>query len=155
MTTAIRAIDPSNLIVVGTPSWSQDVDVAAADPLKGENIAYTLHFYAGTHKQDLRDKAVTAMNRGIALFVTEWGTCNADGAGPVDVPSVNEWMKFLHDWQLSCCNWDVCDKPETASILVPHASHNGGWQEKDLTISGRFVRDFVRNWANPPAIATP
>ncbi len=152
---AIRAIDPSNLIVVGTPSWSQDVDVAAADPIKGDNIAYTLHFYAGTHKQDLRDKAVKAMNRGIALFVTEWGTCNADGAGPVDVASVNEWMKFMRDWQLSHCNWGVYDKPETASIIVPGASHKGGWKEKDLTKSGRFVREIVRSWSNPPAAAAP
>ena len=68
---AIRAIDPDNLIVVGTPTWSQDVDVASLDPITGfSNIAYTLHFYAGTHGQSLRNKALTAMNNGIALFVT-------------------------------------------------------------------------------------
>src|SRR5688572_31899114 len=76
---AIRAIDPDNLIIVGTPTWSQDVDVAAADPIAGTNIAYTLHFYAGTHGQFLRDKAQTALNRGVALFVTEWGSVNANG----------------------------------------------------------------------------
>ena len=80
---AIRAIDPDNLIIVGTPSWSQDVDVAAADPIAGTNIAYTLHFYAGTHGQFLRDKAQTALNRGVALFVTEWGSVNANGDGAV------------------------------------------------------------------------
>ncbi|MDP6032234.1 MAG: glycoside hydrolase family 5 protein, partial [Candidatus Marinimicrobia bacterium] len=42
---AIRAIDPDNLIVVGTPEWSQRVDLAAADPITNySNIAYTLHF---------------------------------------------------------------------------------------------------------------
>ncbi|MBQ4796798.1 cellulase family glycosylhydrolase, partial [Pectobacterium versatile] len=46
---AIRAIDPDNLIIVGTPSWSQNVDEASRDPINGKNIAYTLHFYAGTH----------------------------------------------------------------------------------------------------------
>ena len=29
---AIRAADPDNIIVLGTPTWSQDVDVAAAEP---------------------------------------------------------------------------------------------------------------------------
>lgn len=67
----IRAHDPDNLIVAGTPTWSQDVDIAAADPLADANLAYTLHFYAGTHRQELRDKASRAMALGAALFVTE------------------------------------------------------------------------------------
>ncbi|MBI5478671.1 MAG: glycoside hydrolase family 5 protein [Deltaproteobacteria bacterium] len=66
---AIRAENPDNIVVVGTPNWSQQVDQAAADPVPGTNLAYTLHFYAATHKQWLRDTALTAMNAGIALFV--------------------------------------------------------------------------------------
>ena len=77
----IRAIDPDNLIVVGTPTWSQDVDVASQNPIDRANIAYTLHFYAGTHGQSYRNKAQTALDNGIALFATEWGTVNADGNG--------------------------------------------------------------------------
>lgn len=92
---AIRAIDPDNLIIVGTPTWSQDVDVASNDPITGySNIAYTLHFYAATHKQSLRDKAQTALNNGIALMVTEWGTVEASGDGAVDEPSTRTWMDF-------------------------------------------------------------
>jgi endoglucanase len=73
------------LIIVGSPTWSQYVDLAAADPITSDdNIAYTLHFYADTHKHLLRAKAVTALNAGIALFVTEWGTCSADGNGAVN-----------------------------------------------------------------------
>ena len=42
---AIRKIDKNNIIVVGTPHWSQDVDNASENPIKGyKNIAYTLHF---------------------------------------------------------------------------------------------------------------
>ena len=144
---AIRAIDPDNLIIVGTPNWSQDVDVAAADRIKAENIAYTLHFYAGTHKQELRDKAVVAMNQGLPLFVTEWGTCDASGAGQVDVESTKAWMEFMRQWQLSHCNWGIYDKAETAAIIVPGASAQGGWVAKDLTESGRLAREWVRNWA--------
>ena len=67
--------------VVGTPTWSQDVDVASQNPIDRANIAYTLHFYAGTHGQSYRNKAQTALDNGIALFATEWGTVNADGNG--------------------------------------------------------------------------
>ncbi|MYW05815.1 cellulase family glycosylhydrolase, partial [Streptomyces sp. SID3343] len=83
-------------IVVGTPNWSQDVDVAANDPITGyANIAYTLHFYAGTHGQSLRDKATAALNKNIPLFVTEWGSVNADGGGGVATSEANAWMTYL------------------------------------------------------------
>jgi endoglucanase len=143
---AIRAIDPDHLIIVGTPNWSQDVDIAAADPLKASNIAYTLHFYAGTHKAWLRAKAVTALKQGAALFVTEWGTCEASGAGAVDVESTQAWMDFMREWQLSHCNWAIYTKAETAAILVPGAPAQGGWTATDLTESGRLAREWVRNW---------
>lgn len=143
---AIRAIDPDNLIVVGTPVWSQDVDIAAADPIKDANVAYTLHFYAGTHKQELRDKAAKALAAGAALFVTEWGTCEASGNGPIDDASVKAWMDFIRANQLSHCNWAVYDKKETAALVLPRASSKGGWKDKDLSPSGKYVRELLRSW---------
>lgn len=48
----IRAQKPNAVILVGTPTWSQEIDKAAASPLDDSNVMYTLHFYAGTHKDD-------------------------------------------------------------------------------------------------------
>ncbi len=143
---AIRAIDPDNLIVVGTPNWSQDVDVAAADPVKDVNVAYSLHFYAGTHKQKLRDKAAKALKSGAPLFITEWGTCAASGDGPIDDASVKEWLAFIRENQLNFCNWAVYDKHETAALVLPSAASDGGWKDADLSASGRYVRALVRDW---------
>ncbi|MCX7820148.1 MAG: cellulase family glycosylhydrolase, partial [Brevinematales bacterium] len=138
---AIRSKGANQLIVVGTPTWSQDVDVAANDPITGySNIAYTLHFYAGTHKQFLRDKAVTAMNKGLALFVTEWGTCDASGNGGLDLTESQTWINFMDQYKLSWCNWSLNDKAETASALVPGASTTGPWPDSQLTESGKFVK---------------
>lgn len=145
---AIRQHDPDNLIVVGTPVWSQRVDLAAADPIQDPNVAYALHFYAGTHKAELRAHAERALQTGAALFVTEWGTCNADGNGPIDQASVREWMAFIRRHDLSHCNWSIADKRETAAVLEPGASAQGGWKEGDLTPSGRFVRDLIRGWGH-------
>ena len=144
---AIRAIDPDNMIIVGTPNWSQDVDVVADDPIKAKNIAYTLHFYAATHKQWLRDKALTALQKGLPLFVTEWGTCAADGKGEIDEASTREWMDFMQQWGLSHCNWAVSDKPETSAIVTPGAAGDGHWSESELTPSGRLAREWMRSWA--------
>ena len=140
---AIREHDPDNLIVVGTPNWSQYVDEASLDPLVGDNIAYTLHFYAGTHKQWLRDKADTAMANGIALFVTEWGTVNADGDGGVDHQETQAWMDYLAENNISHANWAVNDKAEGASIYYPGT--------ESLTESGLLVKEIIANWAGIPS----
>jgi endoglucanase len=147
---AIRAIDPDNLIVVGTPSWSQDVDSAAADPIAGTNIAYALHFYAGTHGQSLRNKAQKALDLGAALFVTEWGSVNANGDGAVATSETTAWMQFLKARGISHLNWAVNDKNEGASALVPGASPAGSWPANQLTPSGAFARQIISGWGAKP-----
>ncbi len=147
----IRKHDPDNIIVCGTPNWSQRVDEAAFDPItKFENIAYSLHFYAGTHKQSLRNIATTALNKGIALFVTEFGTCDASGNGNFDPAETQIWWQFLDENKISWCNWSVADKDETASVIKPGSSVNGGWSVSNLTASGALVRSELR-MKNPPA----
>jgi hypothetical protein len=145
---AIRAVDPDNLIIVGTPNFSQDVDVAAADPIDDPNVAYTLHFYAGEGAHAaLRGKATTAMNAGIALMVTEWGTTPANGLGNPDVNSTNTWMQFLADNNISHANWAVADQAEaSASQLVRGASPSGGWTDAQLSPSGQLVKGIIQNW---------
>ena len=140
---AIRSIDPDNLIVVGTPEWSQRVDLAAADPITGySNIAYTLHFYTVHHQQWLRDRASAALESGIALFVTEWGSI---GYSLVD-SEANEWMAWCFTNKISHCNWAVNDKEEEWSILIPGASTTAGWSDDDLTKAGKLARNIIRNW---------
>jgi endoglucanase len=144
---AIRAIDPDNLIVVGTTTWSQDVDIASRSPITGyKNIAYTLHFYAGSHKQSLRDKATTALANGIPLFVTEWGSTNADGGGAVDTAETNTWINFLKTNSISNANWALDDASEGSAALVPGASATGGWATSSLTTSGNLARNIIRGW---------
>jgi|GEM_PF-434472 len=144
---AIRAVDPNNLIVVGSPTWSQDVDVASQDPIAGRaNIAYALHFYAETHTAALRQKALTALDNGVALFVTEWGAVNAWGAGSVSHQSVSEWMQFLYEHKISHCNWSLNDKQEAASALISGVDPSGGWSASELTASGALVQGIIRDW---------
>jgi endoglucanase len=141
---AIREIDPDNIIVAGTSHWSQDVDLASMDPLTGSNIAYALHFYAGTHKQWLRDKCDVALDNGMAVWVTEFGTCASDGNGKIDKEETEAWMAYMEKNQISWCNWSVADKAETASVIKPRSNNKGGWSEKDLTESGKLIRELLR-----------
>jgi mono/diheme cytochrome c family protein len=149
----IRKIDPDNLIIVGTPNWSQDVDDAASDPITTfDNIAYTLHFYAGTHKQSLRDKAVTAMNANLPLFVTEWGSVDASGDGGVDAAETRTWIQFLQDNKISHLNWSLNDKAEGSSVLNPESDSDGAWDTNSYTDSGDLVNELVA--ASPDTLAT-
>jgi endoglucanase len=136
----IRAIDPDNLIIVGSPNWSQDVDVASRDPIERENIAYSIHFYAGTHGDFLIDKVNIALNNGIALFATEWGTVNANGDGAVNVQQTFRWMNLLKDNNISHANWAVNNKAEGASLFTP----GGTWG--DYSESGLCVKSIILDW---------
>lgn len=140
----IRQYDPDNLIVVGTPNWSQDVDAAAKDPIKDTNVAYTLHFYTGTHRQPLRDKAISAITMGIPLFVTEYGISEANGNGVIDYAETQKWLSFIDNYGLSTCNWSVMDKDETSAALKPGANASGNWKESDLSTSGAYIRSRIR-----------
>jgi len=135
----------NNLIILGSSTWSQDVDIACADPVQDDNVAYTLHFYAGTHRQSLRDKATTALSNGCALFVTEWGTCGASGNGTLDFDETKLWTDFMDAHHISSANWAVSDKLESCSALQADASVSGGWNPSidTLTWSGLYVRNYI------------
>lgn len=143
MVRTIRDAGSTNLIIVGTPSWSQDVDSAASDRLSDTNVAYTLHFYANTHKQSLRDKAKTALDRGAALFVTEWGTCSADGNGSINEAETRTWLDFLKSNSISWANWALNNKAEACSAVQASGAGTGPWREDQLTASGKLVKSLI------------
>ena len=79
----IRAIEPDAVILVGCPHWDQDIHLAADDPITGySNIMYTLHFYANTHGQWLRDRADYALGKGLPIFVSECAGMEAKRGRP-------------------------------------------------------------------------
>lgn len=141
----IRKNDSNAVVVVGTPNWSQDVDVAANDPVKGyDNVMYTLHFYAATHKDDLRNKLTTAKNAGLPIFITEFSICEASGNGQVDYDSAEAWFKLINDYNLSYCAWNVSNKDEKSSLIKSGVSKTSGWTEDDLSETGVWIREQMK-----------
>jgi len=140
----IRQYDTRNVIVVGSPRWDQDVDVAAADPIVGfGNLVYSFHFYASdpNHQDKLRAKAEMAMSRGLALFVTEWGVGESNGNGVFDRGKTALWMDWMEKNRLSWALWNVTDKQETTALLLPGAPVGGNWTVEQLTESGKYIRE--------------
>ena len=146
---AIRAIDPDNIILVGSPHWDQDVHIAADDPIHGfSNIMYTLHFYAATHFQGLRDRGTYALGKGLPLFISESAGMEATGDGPLNYTEWNKWIDWAEQNKVSWITWSVSDKNETCSVLLPSAASDGGWKQTDLKESGIKTRELLRKY-NP------
>ena len=142
---AIREIDPDNLILVGSPHWDQDIHLAADNPIQGfKNIMYTLHYYAATHKQELRDRADYALSKGLPLFISESAGMEATGDGPIDKVEWQKWIDWSEKNNISWLTWSVSDKDESCSILKKGVSDTGPWKEEDLKESGILTRNYLR-----------
>ena len=143
----IRENDKKAVIVVGTPTWSQDVDQAAADPIKGENLMYALHFYAATHKADLRNKMTAAINKGLPVFVTEYGICDASGNGAIDKEEANRWVQTMDEYGVSYIAWNLSNKQESSSIIKSSCSKVSGFKKSDLSDEGKWLYSMLRKKA--------
>ncbi len=148
----IRAADPDSFILVGTPTWSQDVDIAANDPLSFDNVVYVCHFYAGTHGQANRDKVSACLEKGYPVFVSEWGTSEASGSGTVNTAESDTWLSFLDSNKISHLNWSLSDKDESSAALKPGASATGGWSASDLSASGTYIRNKLISYCTAEKI---
>ena len=143
--TEIRKIDDDAIIIVGTPTWSQDVDVVAQSPITGfENIMYTLHFYAATHKEYLRQKTMTALNSGLPIFVSEFGICDASGNGNIDINEANQWIDFLNQNNISWICWNLSNKNESSAILK-NTDKVTDWTEAELSDEGKWLVETLKN----------
>ncbi|HSQ42597.1 MAG TPA: glycoside hydrolase family 5 protein [Fibrobacteraceae bacterium] len=168
-----------NLILVGTPFYSQDVEDVVSDPITGtniitgkarSNIAYTFHFYAGTHtlggvgnnSLTYQNKITTTLNAGYAVFVSEYGTTHADGGSATaghyythDVTSSDAWHSFLDSYSISSCAWNVNDKYEGSSFLGISStpsfdqSVSANWYNTSLmTTSGQYIYNKLNSYAS-------
>lgn len=136
----IRANAPEAVILVGTPNWSQYVNQAAADPITGyDNIMYTLHFYAATHTDYLRDTMIAAIHAGAPIFVSEYGICDASGNGAINEAQANIWVDLMDQYQISYVAWNLSNKGESSSIIRSTVNKVSGFSEEDLSDSGRWL----------------
>lgn len=141
----IRANDKDAIIIVGTPNWSQDVDIASKDPITGyDNIVYAVHFYAATHKEDLRNKVSTALNNGLPIFVSEFSICDASGNGGIDYGQADAWFELINEQNLSYAAWNISNKAETSSLIISSCSKTSGWTDDELSETGKYVKGKIQ-----------
>ena len=134
------------LILVGCPSWDQRIDLPAEDPITSyDNVMYTVHFYAGTHKAELRSACDAALAKGTPIFISECAACDASGDGAIDAESWQEWSDWACSNGVSMVVWSVGDKNETCSIFTSEASSEGPWSDDVIKPWGKFILDWKEN----------
>ena len=140
----IRANAPEAVILCGSPTWSQDVDLAAKDPIDDKNLMYTLHFYAATHGEALRSRAEAALAAGAPLFISEFSICDASGDGAIDWASAAAWRALICRHGLSYIAWSLSNRDETAALICADCHKTSDWGAEDLTRTGRWLREVLR-----------
>lgn len=146
----IRANDPESVIVVGTPENASRPDLVVGDALSYDNIMYTMHFYAADnwqsqHQERRKGYVSTAIENGIPVFVTEFGTQDGWGNGANDFVTSTRWLRFLAERKISWCNWNYSDSPLTGASWVEGTCPDGPWTDVNLKEAGLWIRNWFTN----------
>ena len=141
----IRNVDEDALILVGTPSYSSDLDSVLEAPLDFDNIMYTYHFYAGTHKSSARNSLTNALDAGLPVFISEYGLVSADGDGTVDTKEAEKWIDILKEYNLSSCIWNLSNKAEGSALISADCDKTADFEYEDLSEQGQYFFDLLQN----------
>lgn len=163
-----------NLIIVGSPNWSQRPDLAADDPINDDNVIYSVHFYTGTHeasedsldRNNVMSNARYALENGVAVFASEWGTSEATGHNGPYLDEADVWLSFLNENNISWCNWSLTNKNETSGAFTPFElgkteatnldpGSDQVWDMEELSVSGEYVRARIKGIPYEPIDRTP
>lgn len=139
-----------NLVLVGNPSWDQNPSDAIGNEVNDskKNTAYTLHYYANSHMwsgnydwggESEGSKGEKAMNAGLSVFVSEWGTANADGGGNPDQSRNKSWQDYMNKHKLSWANWSASYINEGTAAFQEGSSKTS----LQYTTSGNLVKGYL------------
>ncbi len=158
----LRENKNENIVIVGSPNWSQRPDLAADNPIIDSNTMYSVHFYTGTHavssdstdRTNVMSNARYALENGVAVFATEWGTSQASGDGGPYLTEADQWLEFLNAHNISWCNWSLTNKNETSGAFTPldigqpatdlDPGADQVWATKELSVSGEYARARIK-----------
>ncbi|MCM3162401.1 carbohydrate-binding domain-containing protein [Metabacillus litoralis] len=165
----LRDSGNQNIVIVGSPNWSQRADLAADNPIDDANTMYTVHFYTGSHpaasdssnRENVMSNARYALEKGQAVFATEWGTSEANGNNGPYLEEANQWINFLNENNISWANWSLTNKNETSAAFTPFQlgkteatdldpGADQVWAPKELSLSGEYVRARIKGVSYEP-----
>lgn len=146
-----------NIIIVGTPCWSQRADLAADNPIDDQNTMYGVHFYAGSHLPGdyVMNNTEYAIKHGAPVFVSEWGPSESTGDGGPYFDYSDKWINYLNKNNISWCEFSLTNKNEKAAVFLPYEyaktdmtlldpGTDQVWDIKELTVTGEYIRARIK-----------
>ena len=139
----IRKYAPNAVILVGTPKFCTTLSEAIEDPIDYPNIMYTYHYYAGISDCKFAMKEISkALDQGLPVFISEWGLDSYE-VTEEHLTETKNFLDFLEQKQISWVNWSLCNKDEGYSLIRPNINKLYGWEQYELTDTGRFVLQYL------------
>lgn len=149
----------NNLIIVGTPTFSQDVELVLESPISVPNLVYSFQFNAGTeipsdlssNLKTFESKIDAVLEAGYPVFISYFTTVHSDGGAGShyathDSSSTKEWLSFLDTKGLSYIAASVSDEYlgssffGIASTPAFDQTVKANWKDSSLmTPSGQFI----------------
>ncbi len=145
----IRKHDEYAVILVGTPVWSQKVDQAAANPIRiDKNLMYVLHFYADSHREELRAIFEAAAQAGLPLFISEFGCCDASGNFSNNFEQAQAWIDLADKYDVSFIMWNIANRDESSASFVPTCTKTtNDFVDEDLREACKWYIDVLAKHA--------
>lgn len=137
-----------NVVLMGCPKWDQRIEDPMQRPLSNaSNLMYTMHFYAGTHKQALRDAMKKAVEHGTPVFLSEYGAMDASGDGALNYEEWEQWIRLADSLKVSWIAWSISAKEETCSILTPDSPEDASlWTDDNIKEYGQACRKLLQGY---------
>ena len=144
----IRKHDEYAVILCGTTTWSQDVDKAVANPITiDKNLMYVLHFYADTHKDELRNKFEAAAKANLPLFISEFGCCDASGNFKNNFEEAQKWIDLADSYDVSFIMWNLANRDESSASFIPTCEKTTDFVDEDLNEACKWYIDVLAKHA--------
>ncbi len=146
----IRGIDNDAVVLVGTHGWAtfgvsgegnlQDV---IDNPLQFDNVMYTFHFYAKSHRDIYLNTLDQASDR-LPVFVTEFGSQEYTGDGPNDFTMTQQFIDLMREKKISWTSWNYSDDFRSGAVWQTGTCSGGLWTVDKLKEAGSWIRDKIK-----------
>ena len=81
-----------------------------------------------------------AIDRGLPVFVSEFGVSESSGNGHIDKTEADKWISFLRKNKISYVCWSLSNKAESCSLLKSSSTRTGNFKTSDLSTAGKWYK---------------
>ena len=141
VTDVIREKGNDALVIVGTPEWCRRITDPVEEPVFDLNTAYSLHFYAASHGEELRKTTEDALKAGLPVIVSEFGISEYDGNGRLAKDEGEKWLELLDRYDVGRICYCLKSGTDLIDMFKDNCKKTNSWESGDLSEYGAWIRE--------------